>query len=121
MGGRKSYSISYIIGETPEVKRYKKKLIDSVKSRSPKDIVQTTVNLFAKSDKVMDNFVKIVDTFDFVEKNATRPYRDYDTRKKIASDYWIKRKKEKKISVTSEFDRIVVDSLAKVIRRGEKK
>jgi len=121
MGGRKSYSIDYVVGKAPELKKTKKALINSVKSKSTKDIVQTSIELFTKSDELLDNFVRIVDTLDFIQENVDKTPLSYDSRKKLAATFWTKTKKEKEITVPSEFDKILVKSLTKVIRRGKKK
>lgn len=120
MGGRTGYSIDRIIGKSSSIRPLKRKFIESVKSKSSKDIVQTSLDLFKESD-VLDNFVKIVNTFDFVKENADKPYLKYKDRRKLAADYWAKRKKEKEIEIPFEVSKIIVDSLALVIRRREEK
>lgn len=115
MGGRKSYFIEDVVGENPERKR---KFLSSAKSGSVEKVSQTSMEMFAKSDKVIDDLSSVFETLSFIDENLKKTPLKYEERKRLASKFWAKRKKKKKIDTNRSLDRIIVDSLAKVIRRG---
>lgn len=121
MGGRKSYSASSVIGTGPTASRSKRKIKESIKSKSPEKIVITTIDAFVKSDKLVKDFSKIFDTFNFIRDNADKTPLSETERKKAATDFWAAKKKEKQIDVPQEIDRIFVENLTNVVRRREKK
>jgi hypothetical protein len=121
MGGRKSYPASSVIGTGAAASRAKRKIKESIKSKSSEKIVTTTIDAFVKSDKLVKDFSKIFDTFNFIKDNAEKPPLSKTERKKLAADFWTAKKKEKQIDVPQEIDRIFVDTLTNVVRRGEKK
>ena len=121
MGGRKSYSASSVIGTGHTSTRLKRKIKESIRSKSPEKIVTTTIDAFIKSDKLVKDFSKIFNTFNFIRDNAEKPPLSKTERKKLATDFWTAKKKEKKIDVPQEIDRIFVETLTNVVRRGEKK
>lgn len=121
MGGRKSYSASSVIGTGPTASRSKRRIKESIKSKSSERIVTTTIDAFVKSDKLVKDFSKIFDTFNFIRDNAEKPPLSKTERRKLATDFWTTKKKEKQIEVPQEIDRIFVETLTNVVRRREKK
>jgi uncharacterized phage-like protein YoqJ len=121
MGGRKSYSLDIMIGKSKKNKQNKKEFIETIQSKESKRILSKTIDMFTNSETLVDNLSEIVNAFQFVEENAKGYPLNYDERKRMAAKFWANKKKEIKISTPYEIDRIFVDSITKVIRRGKKK
>ena len=65
MGGRKGYNIEKIIGKSPRLIQRKKDFITTIESdEPPRKIIQTSLEVFSNSDKIIDEFSNIIDTFD---------------------------------------------------------
>ena len=118
MGGRKSYYIDAVIGKSPSSKR---KIIDSVKSGSRKKITQTTIGEFVKSSRVIEDLSSVFDTFGFIDRALKKRPISSEQGKKQASKFWAEHKKKEKVEVSNEFNKILIDSLTKVITRRDKK
>lgn len=121
MGGRKSYSLEAVVGKTNVNDKARKQLVESVKTKEPKDIVQSTLELAASSEKLVNSLSEAVKAIDFVRKNANEPTLSPEDRKRIASEYWVKQKEESKIPSDTIEDNLVVNSIAKFIFRGRRK
>jgi hypothetical protein len=121
MGGRKSYTLESVVGRTAENAKARQKFVSSVKSKDSTSIVSSALDLFAKSDKLVHNLTEAVQAFEFVRKNAEAPQLDRESRRRLASEYWTKRREETGLPPNPAIDRILVDSIAKYIRRGKRK
>lgn len=118
MGGRKSYVVEDVFGKSPKLKR---EFLSSVKSGSKERVSQATIEMFVNSEKTVGELTNIFETFDFIRENLEKKPLSYEERKKLASEFWAKQKKEKNIVASPQLHKIVVASLAKVIRRGKEK
>ena len=121
MGGRKSYPLEAVVGKTAENAGARKRLVTSIRSQESKQIVSRTLELFTRSDKALDSLVEAVRAFDFVRSNAQGPELSSGERKRLASRFWANRKKEIDAPPNAPLDNIIVDSLAKTIRKGKRK
>jgi hypothetical protein len=121
MGGRKSYTLDSVVGKSQRNAKAKEDFVSSIQSKESKRIVSSALDLFSKSDKAALDLAEAVDAFDFVKSNVGGQPLDYENRKRLASEYWAKRKKETSTPSNSVLDRILVDSIAKLIRRGRRK
>ena len=118
MGGRKSYYVDAVVGKSPSSK---KKIVDSVKSGSRQKITQTTIGEFVKSSKVVDDLSSVFDTFEFIDEALKKRPTSAEQSKRLASKFWAEHKKKEKVEVSDDFNKILIDSLTKVITRRDKK
>lgn len=121
MGGRKSYPLEAVVGKGARTARAKSRLLSAVESKESRQIVSSALNLASKSDLLLDSLSEAVKAFDFVQSNAEAPTLGYNARKRLASEYWTKRRKETDTPSNTAIDRIIVDSIAKFIRRGKRR
>ena len=98
MGGRKTYRLEEIVGKTRENAKERKQLLTSIKSEGPNEIVKSALALALKSDKLIKNLTKATKVFEFIQEKAEATSLNYDQRKRLASEYWAKKKKEEEYS-----------------------
>lgn len=120
MGGRKGYSAKRVIGDARSFLKEKKRFEEALKEEKPEKIVQTTLEIFNKSDTAIDNLSKGLAMFGFFEDSKKREKTAKEV-KKEATKYWTKVKEDKKITAISEIDRLIVESATKTLRRRLKK
>jgi hypothetical protein len=121
MGGRKTYKLEEVVGITRKNAKERQQLLTSIKSEEPKEIVKSALALALKSDKLIENLTKATKVFEFIQEKAEATPLNYSQRKRLAAEYWAKKKKEENYSSNSKVDSIIVDSLTKYIYRGKGK
>lgn len=121
MGGRKSYNLSEVVGSGPETRRARQRLIESVKSREPRQIVGRALDLVSGSDQLIHRLAEAVQAFQYVKANADAPPLELEARKRLAAKFWAETKKREGAQQDRALDTILVDSIARVIRRRKRK
>ena len=120
MGGRKSHKVEIVVGKSKEIIKRKSKFIRSFASEEPDNIIQSAIDLFSSSSQVVDNLYQATKLLDFVKKHKEKKTISYKDRKEVVAKKWANIKKKEKLETSSEADRILIESAAKVIRRGRK-
>jgi hypothetical protein len=121
VGGRKSYPLEAVVGKTAENAQARKRLVAAVRSDEPRKIAQRTFELLSKSGKTLDNLAEAAEAFEFVRSNARGAALEPEARRRLASKYLAERKKQTGAPADPAFDSILVETLAKIIRRGKRK
>lgn len=118
MGGRKSYSITKVVGSTKKLQRERRELRLSLKIGKPKDVVTATVNIIKNSDVAVQNLTRAVHFFSIIQEFEKRP--SSENLKQEVVKRWTELKKEKNIESDSTTDRLLVESAIKTLERRGK-
>ena len=117
MGGRKSYPIRKFLGESKEVNKGIKTLKGYIEGKETKEIPSQTFNIFVNSRKPIAYSAYSNKFFPTIIKNFNKWKEIEDTNflRRDISKAWSKVKKDNKIIVPKEVDRIIVENTVKTV------
>lgn len=117
MGGRKSYPTRKFLGESKEVNKGIKTLKSFIDTKKTKEISIQTFNVIVQSRKPIAYSSYSNKLFPELIKHYSEwsKITDLDYLKREVSKSWSKVKKQNKIYVPKEVDRIIVENTVKTI------
>jgi predicted transcriptional regulator len=120
MGGRKPTSIRKVLGNLRQSVHERRDLGRALSDENPSQIAESTTNTIRKSTNVirsLSNAIQMLGVFSEKEKE------DLGTTeaRKIATQYWENVKQERKIEPNLETDRILINLVSRLLKRGGKK
>lgn len=117
MGGRKSYPNRKFLGESKEVNKGIKTLKGFIENKEIKEIPTQTFDLLVNSRKPIAYSAYSNKLFPAIVKNYSHweEIKDSNFLRREISKAWSKVKKENKIIVPKEVDRIIVENAVKTV------
>lgn len=118
MGGRRPAKIEQVVGKSKKITERKKSFFEAVETQSPERIISSAVDLLVSSDNAVSNLAQATKLLGLISETKNKKSEKYPRRRQEASKRWAEIKKKEKLKTSPEIDRILVESAAKVIRRG---
>ena len=118
MGGRKSYPTRKYIGTSKEVKKEVKTLTEYFEAKEKPEIVSAqAIKTIALSKKPLDYSVYSMELVPVIYENLEEwtKYHDPNLLKRKISVKWKELKKDAKIKVPKEVDRLIVENAIKTL------
>jgi len=116
MGGRRGKVIREVYGTGN--RQRKAELTRAINSEDVQQMTLSSFSLFFESQKVRSDFSKAVKLMSAIAKKSSEigPLSK-DESEKVASDIWTEIKSRNKFDVSKEFDKSIVTSASRVLRR----
>lgn len=118
MGGRKSHSIKRVIGSTSTLRIDRNRLLDSIRQERPRAIVKATIDIVKSSESAVGSLANVSTFYSILSSFKNKPIPE-DIKKQISSK-WAETKKERKIELAPEVEKLLVNSAVEVLKRRGK-
>ncbi|MFH1506001.1 MAG: hypothetical protein ABIE94_03335 [archaeon] len=120
MGGRRSYKASNLIGGSKPVKEAVKTLKSYIDKEDVKKIGEGAFQVFSEAKKPISYIAYAEKLTPYLIRNYSElksEKDDYSLRRKISKS-WSEVKKQNKISVPKQVDRVIIENALKFLRGG---